>query len=297
MLGSLFEAAFRHVPTLFLATIILLLLTRSVPSWLPFPSPPEPWKLDYVSVVKARKTLISLGLPMELALQILNHAEYWPAHSFSTPRGKTTRVAATMLRPSAAGLCLDIDIFDDITVIRALHRPGETLRLKALTFCLRSRDQGWTSEPTRGTFSTSSWLEVSILRGVHSPDAALPPSCYLDSVFASPREFNTHVAPYGWYLVPRPEEAEQGPQGGEGALAWYLQGNRVATQGRVEEYAVRWVGERCEADSEGAGSGTGLLEALREGDRVLVWARAKVSFCICFFECERSGAIWLADNW
>ena len=63
-----------------------------------------------------------------------------------------------------------------------------------------------------------------------------------------------------------------------------MQGNRVATEGRCEEYSVRWTrdaegGE--EGEEEGRGSGEGFVESVREGDWLLVWARAKV--CSCFF--------------
>lgn len=274
MLGGLFDAACRHVLIL-VTTLAFIQLTRPKHRWLPWSPPSEPWELDYASVVEARKILVHLRLPMELALQVLEHAEYWPARSFAS-RATGTRVAATMMRSSAAGLCVDADVFN-ADAVQSLRQPGEQLRVKAVSFRIRSRDQGWTSEPTRGSFSTSSWLEVSILRGVDGPNTELPPSCYVDSLFENPSSFAARVAPLGWRLVARPEDAEQGPQGGEGALAWYLQGNRVATGGKVEGYVVRWTREGCEGN-EGCGSGEGFLEELREGDRVLVWARAKVSW-------------------
>lgn len=234
----------------------------------------EPWVLDYEDVREARALLKGLGLPMELALEILDYAEYWPTRQFSTENGKSVKVAATMLRSSAAGLCLDADIFHD-PVVDGLRVNGETVKIKAIEFQMRSRDQGWTSEPTRGTFSTSSWLETSILRGVEDHNTTFPPSCWLDSVFASPQSFQNHVTPRGWQLVKRPEYAEQGPQGGEGDLAWYLQGNRVATQGRSEEYDVLWTHDGSEGN-EGSGRGDDFLQELKAGDRLLVWARAKV---------------------
>lgn len=214
---------------------------------------------------------------MELALEILDYAEYWPTRQFSSEEGKTVKVAATMFRSSAAGLCVDADIFND-PVIESLRRGGEKVKTKAIEFHIRSRDQGWTSEPTRGTFNTSSWLEASILRGVEDHDTRLPPSCWLDSGFESPRSFQQHIIPNGWQLVRRPDYAEQGPQGGEGDLAWYLQGNRVATQGRTEDYNVRWTHHDFEGN-EGSGQGDNFLNELKEGDRLLVWARAKVCAC------------------
>jgi hypothetical protein len=72
----------------------------------------------------------------------------------------------------------------------------------------------------------------------------------------------------------------------EGEYAWYLQGNEVAKglsvfDGEmVRRYNIvwssastpRWVG------NEGSGRGEGFVDALQEDDRILVWARAKVSY-------------------
>ncbi|KAF2629997.1 hypothetical protein BU25DRAFT_336368 [Macroventuria anomochaeta] len=246
-------------------------------SWLP-----EPWVLDYKDVLEARALLKALGLPMELALEILDYAEYWPTRQFSIEEERTVKVAATMFRSSAAGLCLDADIFNDPNV-DSLREGGEKVKVKAIEFHIRSRDQGWTSEPTRGTFSTSSWLETSILRGVDDYNTKLPPSCWLDSVFESPQSFQQHVTPRGWQLTRRPKCAEQGPQGGEGDLAWYLQGNRVATQGHTEEYHILWTHDDYEGN-EGSGRGDDFLSELKEGDRLLVWARAKWPGWQCIVE-------------
>jgi hypothetical protein len=293
MFSSILSAASRHVLILLL-TYAFVKLIPSLYSWLTTPTPKEPWKLTYASVLEARSILKTIGLPTELALQILDHAEYWPSLSFSSQTRQLIKARATTSSNSAATLCLAAPIFNP----DSLHYDGEKPRVKAIEFHIRSRDQGWTSEPTRGTFHTSSWTEVSLLRGAlsnipsstaHSTNSfgperdvsSLPPSCWLPAVFASPASFLTHILPSGWSLVPRPEEAEQGPQGGEGGLAWFLQGNRVATEGRCEEYSVRWTrdaaeGEREEEEEEGRGSGEGFVENVREGDWLLFWARAKV---------------------
>ncbi|KZM26733.1 uncharacterized protein EKO05_0009524 [Ascochyta rabiei] len=244
--------------------------------------PDEPWILGYEDVLEARALLSGLGLPMELALEILDYAHYWPTRQFSIQNKKSVKAAATMFRSSAAALCLDVDAFNDPTV-ESLRKCEEKVKIKAIEFHIRSRDQGWTSEPTVGTFNTSSWLEASILRGVENHTISFPPSCWLDSVFASPKSFQDHVTPSGWQLVERPEHAEQGPQGGEGDLAWYLQGNRVATQGRLEEYHVLWTHDGHEGN-EGSGTGDGFLQNLKDGDRLLVWARAKWPGWQCFVE-------------
>jgi hypothetical protein len=72
----------------------------------------------------------------------------------------------------------------------------------------------------------------------------------------------------------------------EGEHAWFLQGNEVARglsvfDGEmVRRYNVvwssastpRWVG------NGGSGKGEGFVDALQEGDCILVWARAKASY-------------------
>jgi hypothetical protein len=310
MFSSIISAATRHVLILLL-TFAFIKLIPPLYSWLTTPTPKEPWKLTYASVLEARSILKTIGLPTELALQILDHAEYWPSLSFSSQTRQLIKARATSASPSAATLCLAAPILNP----DSLRYDGEKPRVKAIDFHIRSRDQGWTSEPTRGTFHTSSWTEVSLLRGI-PPTAAsngserdvsgLPPSCWLPAVFASPASFLTHILPSGWSLVPRPEGAEQGPQGGEGGLAWFLQGNRVATEGRCEEYSVRWVrgvGEREEEEEEeeeereGKGSGEGFVENVREGDWLLVWARAKVC-CTSFRSCFASALFcFICDCW
>ncbi|KAG9204662.1 hypothetical protein G6514_000446 [Epicoccum nigrum] len=292
MFSSIISAATRHILIL-LITYAFVKLIPSLYSWLTTPTRKEPWKLTYASVLEARSILKTTGLPTELALQILDHAEYWPSLSFSSHTPRLIKARATHTSPSAATLCLAAPILNP----DSLHTHGETPRVKAIDFHIRSRDQGWTSEPTRGTFHTSSWTEVSLLRGAptNTPSSTaaptnsfgsetdvsgLPPSCWLSAVFASPASFLAHILPRGWNLVPRPEEAEQGPQEGEGGLAWFLQGNRVATAGSCEEYSVRWIrdaggGEEREEEEEGRGGGEGFVESVREGDWLLVWARAK----------------------
>lgn len=72
----------------------------------------------------------------------------------------------------------------------------------------------------------------------------------------------------------------------EGEHAWYLQGNEVGRgtslfDGEmIRRYTIvwssdsnpRWVG------NDGSGQGIKFVDTLREGDCILVWARAKVSF-------------------
>jgi hypothetical protein len=237
----------------------------------PPPLPTGPFTPTYNDVCQARALLKSLNLPTELVLSMLDYAQYWPIHHIT---GGGAKAAAQNDRPSAATLSLSINLFDTPVVTEALA-SGEHAKIKRIEFTVRSRDQGWTSERTQGTFSTSSWTEVSILRDTSNTNSRIPPPRPVDMWVRSPQDYHTNAVDRGWSLVKRPESALQGPQGGEGDFAWFLQGNRVAA-GDSEEYRIVWTEEGREEGNEGSGSGEGLLQALSEGDMLLVWARAKV---------------------
>jgi hypothetical protein len=235
------------------------------------PLPTGPFTPTYNDVCQTRALLKSLKLPTELVLSILDYAQYWPIHQVT---GGGAQAAARGDRPSAATLSLSISLFDTPVVTEALA-SGEHAKIKRIEFTVRSRDQGWTSERTQGTFSTSSWTEVSILRNASNINSMLPFPRLVNTWISSPQDYHTNTVGRNWSLVKRPESALQGPQGGEGDFAWFLQGNRVAA-GESEEYKIVWTEEGREEGNEGSGSGEGFLQALSEGDRLLVWARAKV---------------------
>lgn len=96
-----------------------------------------------------------------------------------------------------------------------------------------------------------------------------------------PGNLQRELQDYGNYaLVGRPPEASHYPQGPEeGDVAWYLQGNRVA-DGNPQPYRIVWTEDRFEGN-EGAGSGERFIQALKDGDELLVWARAKVCSTSC----------------
>jgi hypothetical protein len=234
---------------------------------------PSTWSApSYEDVCQARAHLKALNLPTELVLQILNFAQYWPHHEVTASPQQPIVASARGIPKSHAALCLDGGVFDNATV-HAIRQGGEVPKIKSLEFRMVSRDQGWTSENTRGTYNTSSWLEVSILRSTNDDHTHPPPARGGNKVFFSPSDFHDDILGEGWALVKRSESAQQGPQGGEGDFAWFLQGNRVAVG--WNEYRVLWAEDRAEGN-EGAGSGVGFLQELKDGDRILVWARAKV---------------------
>lgn len=227
---------------------------------------------SYDDVCQARAILKTLNLPTELVLQILDHAQYWPKHVFVTSPDQKKVASAIGSANSDACLCLDAAIFNNPTA-DPIRKGGETPKIQSLEFEIVSKDQGWTSENTHNTYATSSWLELSILRPDDVDNTHVPSPRFVNAKLRDPSEFHDRVTRRGWALVKRPQSAEQGPQGGEGDFAWYLQGNRVAS--RVDGYHVVWARDGNEGN-EGAGSGKGFLTELKDGDRMLVWARAKV---------------------
>lgn len=232
----------------------------------------------YQDVRAARSLLRALNLPTELVLSILDLAEYWPTHQFEANINGHISATARGGDSSGARLCLDASIFDNPTV-NAIPSGVEKVKIKAIEFDMVSRDQGWTSENTRGTFSTSSWLEVSILRNMsgNTNNCRLP-----DEQISSPLAFQETIANQGWSLVRRPRDGEED----EDDLAWYLQGNRVTAA--ATNYRVVWYEDGFEGN-EGAGQGEGFLQELKVGDTMLIWARAMVRNFFCGFS-------WLLAN-
>ncbi|KAJ4290840.1 hypothetical protein N0V90_010035 [Kalmusia sp. IMI 367209] len=229
-----------------------------------------PHTTSYADICVVRAMLESLKLPTELVLEILAFAQYEPVLEFNN--GHRGVASAVMGSATSARVCLPAEIMSHKTM-RRIASPKVTLKVKEIEFNISSKDQGWTSENTRGTFSTSSWLEVSIFR----PSTLFTSLSDLDlwmKEYNEPQELQGLLQSRGHTLVDaRPVEASVGPQGGEPPIAWYLQGNRVA-QRQPDGYRVLWTPGYFEGN-EGAGSGEGFFDALQEGDSVLVWARAK----------------------
>ncbi|KAI8939550.1 hypothetical protein NX059_003319 [Plenodomus lindquistii] len=224
-------------------------------------------------VFQARALLKSLGLPTELVLVILDYAEYWPFYEYS---GDIPRELKATARPGiacAANICFETAIFNN-PVYEDIVKSGERCTIKRVEFDVVSRDQGWTSENTEGTFATTSWTEVSIMRDTTGQADRSPPLNTARARIHRPEDYHEWLIERGtgWELVQRPESASMGAQGGEGPFAWYLQGNRVAADNT--EYHIVWT-EHESQGNEGSGTGEGFLRALRAGDRILMWARAK----------------------
>ncbi|OWY55193.1 hypothetical protein AALT_g6796 [Alternaria alternata] len=244
-----------------------------------------------------------LGLPNELVLDILDKARYW--------------VEVKHVNDQTSVL-LDEEFSDDFSaalpMLRiVIDRPEiahrETSKLREIEFLIVSHDQGWTTEDTIGTFNTSSWFEVSIVRP-SSPQDHMINNMVADS-------FDDHDYPksnihtviddmcgnLGFRNALRPSSTIEPqrlhcgemqamtflhddpsrPMGIEGQHAWYLQGNEVARAVSIFEgdyirrYRVVW---GCKDNptwegNEGAGRGDDFIDSLKHGDWICVWARAK----------------------
>lgn len=229
--------------------------------------------LSYADICVARAMLKSLGLPTELALEVLNYAQYEPVLEFAS--GGRVMAEAVMGSATSARVCLPAEVLSANT-IRHLSGPNVTMKVKEIEFAIKSKDQGWTSEDSRDTYNTSSWLEVSIFR----PGplfSTLDSLSVWDREFHTPQDLQDYLLRRGHKLVDeRPVSAAVGPQGGEPPIAWYLQGNKVTERQQID-YRVVWTPDSSEGN-EGAGNGENFINVLKDGDSVLVWARAKVGF-------------------
>ncbi|KAF2007963.1 hypothetical protein P154DRAFT_528609 [Amniculicola lignicola CBS 123094] len=225
---------------------------------------------SYTAIVVVRALLESMRLPTELVLDILDRACYWPEQNFeSTERISAEGNWASHGQSSSAKVCLYADILSE-DFVRSCGE--EKPKVKEVEFEIKAHDQGWTSENTRGTYETTSWLETSILR--RDPASGNHAAIHKDALtnnFGSPKHLQNNIHDLGWTLVVRPGE-DRYPQNGEGNFAWYLQGNKVSAPARLVR--VVW-GEQRHEGNAGTGDQQHFLENLQEGDNILVWARAK----------------------
>lgn len=222
---------------------------------------------SYADVCVVRAMLKALKLPTELVLDILDRACYWPTCEFPMPRGVTARAG----RGEDAMICIDAGVLRQ-DLLKRIGGEKDKAKIREIEFEIRSRDQGWTSEQTQGTFKTSSWLEVSILRPNDNSETNSPLNGSVRArPFIHPSNICLDLQACGWTFVERPDA----PQGSNDRFTWYLQGNRVTAS--LSTYIVVWGMTGGESqENDGAGSGENFVEELQEGDRVLVWARAMV---------------------
>jgi hypothetical protein len=201
-----------------------------------------------------------LGLPNELVLDILDKARYWVELIYQNERHEVLLDQEFSPGFSAALPFLGVPINSNITTA-----SRETGKLREIEFLIVSHDQGWTTEDTHGTYKTSSWFEVSIVRPSADPllntqmqNTIQDGIAEIFDVYRGPQTsnilagFESFFKGFDAELVPRPspvpepqrmhceemrnfrfleDEEKTGttlPTGVEGGHAWYLQSNEVA---------------------------------------------------------------------
>ncbi|KAF2018294.1 hypothetical protein BU24DRAFT_421275 [Aaosphaeria arxii CBS 175.79] len=222
---------------------------------------------DYDDVRAARTILQSLKLPTELVLDILDRARYWPCAHFVTRNRKSVKSGMNIV----SEICFEGPVFPP-SVLESFQ--GEKVKLKEISWYIMSKDQGWTSEGTEGTFQTHSWTDVSILRPLGDSRDPCLSAVELARTFGEVTELMDILSPRGWTMVPH--QTDDGL-----SHTWRLQGNRVAGQ-NPESYHITWSQDenRVIAD-DGAGNGKGFIDLIQEGDRVVVWARCQYPGWCC----------------
>lgn len=244
---------------------------------------------------EVRTILASHNLPNELILSILDYARYWCQRSHAVEEHRVLMDEDFDPLYSAAYPYLGFEVFSpsqyvgqEIPKIREI----EFLVVSHGTSCGFSchmndahanrsavSDQGWTTEDTAGTYKTSSWFEVSILRRNCAINYRNSPS-FVAAIFHGYRDVHPSIydakciffPSEDLRLIPRPncsvepqrqhcsETMNVAHRGSErkdsgspfvgksqkGDHAWYLQGNEVARATSVfdgemvKRYQVVW---------------------------------------------------------
>ncbi|TRM60401.1 hypothetical protein BD626DRAFT_505252 [Schizophyllum amplum] len=217
-----------------------------------------------------RNGLLHLGLPTELALVILDLAEYWTREVLCEREGILT-VAASSCPRNSSSWCY-------------IASPPLERRPRKIHFVIVSRDQGWGGPPDcRHTFRGSfSWTEVALMR---------PRRIALD------KEQPTDVFPWVGHarsgnfvdVTARQDAADDidldDPDHElvnlQGSTHGVLQYNLVAMP-QSRQYVVEWRDDDNDepvwgnwSEETGAGYGGGFVRAIEVGDSIAVFARAK----------------------
>lgn len=221
-------------------------------------TPPDSHNPSPADTIIARSYLVGFGLPTELALYIIDLAEYYPVIRGHTC--KKARASASQGENNSAA------------ILYAVSEPipecpdGVRVTPKGVKFTIRSHDQGYTGERgTGGTYNSSyTWFEASILRP-SANDPVLPSLPYE----SHPKPKVNCLSSFHYDLVP----STTNPSPNEEACVWHIQSNLVA-QNNEREHEVEWRAGNEQESGPGEGDGKGFLESLKQGDRVGVWARA-----------------------
>ncbi|KAB2581147.1 hypothetical protein BFW01_g10788 [Lasiodiplodia theobromae] len=219
-------------------------------------------------VYAVRNILRSLKLPPELVLSILAFARYNPRVHAARHENRSYR-ASSMPNHCVAGLYL-------CTPVIPVPHPSEgydDFKIAAVTFALRSADQGWGGDRGHGLYRGSwTWFEASILRRAAGVPEDGPVGDGIEHGMShrlsEPAAARELLNALGWDFA----------KSEDGKVAWTVQCNRVAHRAPVD-HEVCWRRHECrakpEGDDDGKGDGAGFLELMRPGDRVALWGRAQ----------------------
>ncbi|KAF1998841.1 hypothetical protein P154DRAFT_535939 [Amniculicola lignicola CBS 123094] len=238
-------------------------------------------------VTMVHNILQTFRFPTELILEIIDHARYWPELCGSFEHKSILADEEWTTSYTQANL------YKVFAVSSTLYHSKT--KLKEIEFEIVSHDQGWTTEGTKGTYKTTSWFEVSVLRPKYKRRRNTRLAHTFEGrFFKHPEDAFDDIRKDGWDIVPRPSR-EREPQRlcyegmettsgvTEGEYTWWLQGN-IVTKGMsifdgemVKRYRVVWGCHRNPVfeGNEGAGLGEGFVDSLQEGDNIAIWARAK----------------------
>jgi hypothetical protein len=207
---------------------------------------------------------------MELALIILEYADY-SARVIGERHERVDIAASRGTGSELVGLYVSTP---SIPVADA--KSGEKYKITYVEFKMRASDQGWASQGDPGTYNGSyTWFEASILRATGAAPFTEP----LDTIFprtppynySQPTSAGNRLREHGWDFV----------QADDGSVSWPVQYN-ICAKSEPKEHTVRWeVGKETEVlEGDGHYDGKDFLDQLQQGDRVVLWARARVSLHI-----------------
>jgi hypothetical protein len=261
-----------------------MLLARHPADFSPSSSFPStdyhPTSLCYLKVLYTLTHHISPPLPPELALEILDFAFYYPRiHAESTQYFEISNSSS-----------------HDGCAYAVLVSPPVRTKVMRVKWTIKSCDQGWSGETLKGTYRHSwTWFEAAILRhvGACPSDAPDVPELKLaEEVKATGRVNVTIPGSFpeaGWEEVgvevePRSDGGgESVSQATKRKTRWHVQRN-VNTSSQERVHVIEWsVGDGCATELEedpetGQGSGKEYIHALHNGDRLCLFARARVRF-------------------
>ncbi|GAP83184.1 putative sulfur metabolism negative regulator [Rosellinia necatrix] len=213
-------------------------------------------------VLDVRDMLVQLRIPIEVVLDIVSFASYYPRQS-NIKQFAREYVADHFWSPgpqaSITGLYM---------IVATLPFPDDGARARSITFQIKGADQGWADFGGHGTYHNShTWYEASILRPRHGePGVRVADLASIDIPnFRSPEDARAYLEDHGWTMVPNND-----------AVAWRVH-NNITARSESKYYRVDWVAgiPTVVEEPQAMGDGQGFLELLRSGDIVGLWARAE----------------------